>query len=149
MNYPTAATSKAMAANRHKDTKPEMVVRRLVHSMGYRYRLHRKDLPGKPDMVFPSRKKVIEVRGCFWHRHPGCKLAYMPKTRVGFWSRKFDANVARDAANVIALENQGWRVLIVWECDIRRGTVSIDELKSFLDGKDEGGTGKDDGGAQE
>ena len=122
-----------MQANRGKDTKPEMVVRRLVHAMGYRYRLHRKDLPGKPDIVFGPRRKVVEVRGCFWHRHAGCKFAYMPKTRQMFWKTKFDGNVARDARNTLALENAGWRVLTVWECETSGLTVLADRLRSFLE----------------
>jgi DNA mismatch endonuclease (patch repair protein) len=110
-----------MARIRNKDTKPEMVVRRLVHSMGYRYRLHRKDLPGKPDLVFESRKAVILVHGCFWHRHadPSCGNAVIPKTRPDFWQAKLNRNVERDLRNVEDLEKLGYRVLIIWECEIR------------------------------
>ncbi|MGO4449082.1 very short patch repair endonuclease [Phyllobacterium sp. TAF24] len=110
-----------MARIRNKDTKPEMVVRRLVHSMGYRYRLHRKDLPGKPDLVFESRKAVILVHGCFWHQHadPSCRNAVIPKTRPDFWRAKLNRNVERDLRNVEDLEKLGYRVLIIWECEIR------------------------------
>ena len=126
------AIRRTMKANKGKDTKPEMVVRRLTHGLGYRYALHRRDLPGKPDMAFPARKAIIEVRGCFWHRHPGCRLAYIPKTRKGFWEDKFDANVARDARNTAALENRGWKVLTVWECETTGVNLLADKIKAFL-----------------
>ncbi|MEX0627760.1 MAG: very short patch repair endonuclease, partial [Cucumibacter sp.] len=102
-----------MALVRSKDTSPELVVRRLVHAMGYRFRLHRKDLPGKPDIVLPSLRKVIEVRGCFWHRHrdPTCPLARLPKSRQGFWIPKLEGNAHRDQANARALRDLGWDLL--------------------------------------
>ena len=121
-----------MTANRNKDTKPEMVVRRLLHRLGYRYRLHRKDLPGKPDLVFSSRKAVVEVRGCFWHRHANCRTDITPKTRSEFWASKFEANVARDGRNLKALERLGWRVLVVWECEIAVPGLS-ERIRAFLD----------------
>ena len=127
------ATRKAMQSNKGKNTKPEMLVRRLVHAMGYRYRLHRRDLPGCPDMVFGSKQAVIEIRGCFWHRHPGCRLAYLPKTRRDFWQGKFDRNVERDARNRQALENAGWRMLVVWECETRNVKVLMERLTCFLE----------------
>jgi DNA mismatch endonuclease, patch repair protein len=101
--------------------KPEMLVRRLVHSMGYRYRLHRKDLPGKPDLVFGPRKKVIFVHGCFWHGHDaeGCPDRRTPKSNVSYWSPKLARNKSRDAERVIALEKAGWKVLTIWECETR------------------------------
>ena len=101
--------------------KPEMLVRRLVHSMGYRYRLHRKDLPGKPDLVFGLRKKVIFVHGCFWHGHDaeGCPDRRTPKSNVSYWSPKLARNKARDAERVVALEKAGWKVLTIWECETR------------------------------
>lgn len=107
-----------MAAIAGKNTKPELMVRKLVHAMGYRYRLHVKELPGRPDIAFPGRRKIIEVRGCFWHRHPGCALAATPTTRRDFWQSKFDGTVARDERNLAALEASGWAVLVVWECQI-------------------------------
>jgi len=107
-----------MARVRGKDTAPEMVVRRLVHRMGYRYRLHRKDLPGKPDLVLPRHKLVIFVHGCFWHRHAGCSRSTMPQTRADFWEAKFSATVERDRAQTDALQAAGWRVLVIWECDL-------------------------------
>jgi DNA mismatch endonuclease (patch repair protein) len=102
-------------------TKPEMLVRRLVHSMGYRYRLHRKDLPGKPDLVFGPRKKIIFVHGCFWHGHDAdeCPDRQTPKSNVSYWSPKLARNKERDAERVIALKKAGWKVLTIWECETR------------------------------
>ncbi|GAB4142597.1 MAG: very short patch repair endonuclease [Sphingomonadales bacterium] len=125
-----------MRAIRSKGMKPEMVVRRLVHSMGYRYRLHRKDLPGKPDLVFGPRRKVIFVHGCFWHQHddPACKLAHAPKSRLDYWQPKLARNKERDAANLAALEALGWQVLTVWECETRQknhDTLAV-RLQAFL-----------------
>lgn len=124
--------SRLMATVRSKDTKPEMLVRRLVHGMGFRYRLHRKDLPGSPDLVFPSRKAVIFVHGCFWHRHPGCKGASTPKSNEDFWIQKFDENVARDKRNLEALQNSGWKVLTIWECETRNIEELTDRIAAFL-----------------
>lgn len=107
-----------MGLVRSKDTKPEMRVRRLVHSLGYRYRLHVKSLPGRPDLVFPSRRKIILIHGCFWHQHD-CKLgARMPKSRLDFWSTKLKGNQARDRKQILTLKRDGWQVLVVWECQI-------------------------------
>jgi len=106
-----------MAAIRGKDTKPEMLVRRYLHRAGFRYRLHAKDLPGKPDIVLPKYRAVIFVHGCFWHRHEGCKNAVMPKTNEAFWRKKLEGNVQRDRRNEEKLKKQGWRVLTVWECE--------------------------------
>ncbi len=110
-----------MGLVRHKDTKPELCVRRFLHAAGLRYRLHDKGLPGKPDIVFPSRRVVVFVHGCFWHRHsePTCKLARLPKTKLDFWRPKLDGNAERDARNVAALEAGGWRVVVVWECQTK------------------------------
>lgn len=101
-------------------TGPEMIVRRAAHALGLRFRLHRKDLPGRPDMVFPRHKVALFVHGCFWHRHPGCRLASMPKSRSEYWQAKFDTNVARDAVAEQALQDAGWRVVTVWECETRK-----------------------------
>ncbi|MTW16622.1 DNA mismatch endonuclease Vsr [Rhodoplanes serenus] len=109
--------SRMMSRIRGRDTKPEMVVRRLAHRMGYRFRLHRRDLPGRPDLVFPGRRKVIFVHGCYWHRHPGCRFAYSPKSNVDFWSEKFASNVTRDAAVIAQLQTDGWHSLVIWECE--------------------------------
>lgn len=103
-----------------KNTTPEMVVRRVAHSLGLRFRLHRKDLPGTPDIVFPKWKIAIFVHGCFWHRHSGCAKASTPKSRTDFWQGKFDSNVQRDEKNARLLQDQGWSVLTIWECETKR-----------------------------
>lgn len=116
-----------MARIRPRDTAPELAVRRALHRMGYRFRLHRADLPGKPDVVLPRHRVIFLIHGCFWHRHPDCRFAYMPKSRIEFWQRKFEGNVARDARVHAALEEGGWKVRVVWECETRdRG--SLDRL---------------------
>ena len=120
-----------MSRIKSKDTTPERVVRSFLHRNGFRFRLHVKDLPGTPDIVLPKYKTVIEVRGCYWHRHPGCKYAYAPKTRVEFWSQKFAENVARDMKTELALKSLGWRIIVIWECevdDIKRGDKVIINL---------------------
>lgn len=121
-----------MALVRGTDTKPELVVRRLAHRLGYRFRLHRRDLPGRPDLVFTGRRKAIFVHGCFWHRHPGCKATRVPKTRVQFWQRKFEDNVRRDAAVQQALAEEGWQVLVIWECEVKEATALESRLREFL-----------------
>lgn len=126
--------SRRMALVRSVDTKPEMLVRRLLHRMGYRYRLHRRDLPGSPDLAFMSRRAVVFVHGCFWHRHAGCPLARMPKSRTEFWSSKLEGNRERDARKVAALESVGWRVLTVWECELKDTEALANRLRRFLDG---------------
>lgn len=115
-----------------KNTTPELQVRRLLYAMGYRYRLHRKDLPGKPDIVLPRYKAVIFVHGCFWHRHDGCKEASLPKTRTEFWEKKFEQNVARDKKDIETLHSLGWKVMVVWECELKNLVVLEKRLRSFL-----------------
>jgi DNA mismatch endonuclease (patch repair protein) len=112
--------SRNMAEIRGKDTVPEIAVRRMLHGMGLRFRLHRKDLPGRPDIVLSKHRMVVFVHGCFWHRHEGCPYTTTPKTRQEFWLTKFDANVARDRRNQAELERLGWRVFLVWECELRK-----------------------------
>lgn len=112
------ARSAQMRLIRSKDTKPELAVRRALFALGYRYRLHSAKLPGKPDLVFPSRRKAIFIHGCFWHRHQGCKKTRMPKTRLDYWEPKFAANVARDTRNQAELRAEGWRFMVVWECEL-------------------------------
>lgn len=126
--------SERMGRVRSKNTKPEMIVRRLVHSMGFRYRLHRKDLPGKPDLVFSKHKKVIFVHGCFWHRHPdpACPLARLPKSRLDFWIPKLESNRARDVKNVEKLSKSGWDVLIIWECQLKDRAELQKRIQGFL-----------------
>lgn len=123
-----------MAAVRAKDTGPERAVRGALHKAGYRFRLHRRDLPGSPDLVFPGRRKIIEVRGCFWHRHPdpSCKNAVLPRVRSEWWQHKLAANVARDARNDAQLAAMGWKVLVVWECEVSRMAELVERLVSFL-----------------
>lgn len=115
-----------------KDTKPEMAVRRIAHRLGYRYRLHVKELPGSPDLVFPSRRKVIFVHGCFWHRHKGCRRASTPSTNVEFWAAKFERNAARDADNERLLNRAGWESLTIWECEVRDMSKVEQKISEFL-----------------
>lgn len=121
-----------MAAITGKNTQPELALRRFLHALGYRFRLHRKELPGKPDIVMPKLRTCIFVHGCFWHRHAGCRYATTPKTRSEFWAAKFSRNVERDLENVQALEAKGWTVMIVWECEIRLGEGRLSDLHEAL-----------------
>ena len=111
--------SRNMSAIKSKNTKPEIKVRKILHSMGYRFRLHRKDLPGSPDIVLPKYKTVIFVHGCFWHRHENCKYASTPKTRKEFWESKFKANVKRDKEIEEKIKNIGWQSSVIWECELK------------------------------
>lgn len=122
-----------MQAVRGKDTGPEWVVRRLLHKVGYRYRLHRKDLPGKPDLVFPSRRKAIFVHGCFWHAH-GCRYGRPPKSRPEYWLPKLKENKRRDVDRIAELEKMGWQVLTVWQCEIKDTEAVTKRMRAFLDG---------------
>jgi DNA mismatch endonuclease (patch repair protein) len=130
-----AERSARMALVRNKDTKPELLVRRLVHGLGYRYRLHVPDLPGRPDLVFRPRRKVIFVHGCFWHRHddPECKLARLPRSRADFWLPKLEGNRARDARVVKELEDKGWKVLTIWECQTKARASLEARIREFLE----------------
>jgi DNA mismatch endonuclease, patch repair protein len=130
--------SKRMSLVRGKHTTPELIVRKLVHSMGYRYALHRTDLPGRPDVVFPSRRKAIFVHGCFWHRHRSkrCKLARLPKTRLDFWLAKLESNRLRDQRKQRALRLAGWKFLVVWECQLSHTEQLENKLRRFLEGND-------------
>lgn len=113
--------------------RPELAVRSLVHRMGYRYRLHSKRLPGKPDLVFAARRKVIFVHGCFWHAHKGCKFAHTPKSNVEYWGQKLKRNKSRDRRNVKSLAASGWISLIVWECETKHELVLRKRLRAFLE----------------
>ena len=126
--------SERMGRIQNKDTKPEMRIRKIVHGMGYRYRLHKANLPGKPDLVFAGRRKVIFVHGCFWHRHPdpSCSLARLPKSKLDFWIPKLEANRQRDEANVRKLEQAGWDVLTIWECQLRNEKELKIRIQVFL-----------------
>ncbi len=121
-----------MAQIRGKDTSPERMVRSLLHKMGYRFRLHYRTLPGNPDIVLPKYKTAVFVHGCFWHRHKGCKQAYTPKTRAAFWNDKFQKNVARDKKNLRSLRELGWRVVVVWECELRNPDTVRSRLRKEL-----------------
>ena len=129
----TAKRSEIMSRVRGRDTKPEMIVRRIAHGLGFRFRLHRRDLPGTPDLVFPKHRAVIMVHGCFWHRHPGCRYATSPKTRVRFWEDKFEGNVVRDRRNENALHELGWRVMVIWECETRDREAVAGRIAGFLE----------------
>ena len=123
-----ATRSRMMSGIRGKDTKPELLVRKYLHARGLRFRLHVKDLPGKPDVVFPKYRAVVFVHGCFWHHHAGCKYATMPSSRADFWANKLSDNVARDQYQFAALEGLGWRVLVVWECELSGEAPRLDKL---------------------
>jgi DNA mismatch endonuclease (patch repair protein) len=117
-----------MSRIKSKNTNPEKIVRSFLHNMGFRFRIHRKDLPGKPDIVLPKYKTIIEVRGCYWHRHKGCREASNPKSNISYWQDKFNRNIKRDKQNKKLLNEKGWTVIIVWECQ----TENTKTLKSKL-----------------
>jgi DNA mismatch endonuclease, patch repair protein len=122
-----------MSRVRSKNSRPEMAVRKVVYALGHRYRLHQRSLPGCPDLVFLKTRKVIFVHGCFWHRHDGCALARMPKSRLDFWRPKLEANKERDERNKQKLAGEGWQVLTIWECEIKDAEQLRTTLKGFLD----------------
>jgi DNA mismatch endonuclease, patch repair protein len=126
--FTDAERSRIMSRVKGRDTQPEMKVRRLLHRLGYRFRLHRKDLPGKPDIVLPKYRTTVFVHGCFWHGHEGCKRAARPTSNTEFWNQKIDGNIARDAKAQAALEALGWRSLTIWQCEIK----DIDALTERL-----------------
>lgn len=125
-----AQRSALMSRIRGKDTRPELVVRSLLHRMGLRFRLHSPKLPGRPDIVLPSRKTVVFVHGCFWHRHARCRFATTPASNKEFWQAKFEANRARDRRNIAALRKLGWRVIVVWECQVGRSLAGLRRIRS-------------------
>jgi DNA mismatch endonuclease (patch repair protein) len=126
------ARSAHMRLIRKVDTKPELRVRQVAHALGFRFRLHRKDLPGTPDVVFPRLRKVILVNGWFWHQHPGCRLARLPKSRLEYWLPKLERNLQRDAEKLLALAEAGWTALVVWECETKDGEALAERLRRFL-----------------
>ncbi|MDE0693022.1 MAG: DNA mismatch endonuclease Vsr [Gammaproteobacteria bacterium] len=130
-----ATRSRIMASIRGKDTKPEMVLRKSLHARGFRYRLHGKGLPGKPDMVFRRFNAVCFVHGCFWHHHEGCRFATTPATRPDYWLSKFEGNQARDKAATRSLQESGWRVAVVWECDLKGdgATTTAERVARWLE----------------
>lgn len=132
-----------MSRIRGKDTKPELAVRRIAHRLGFRFRVHRRDLPGTPDLVFPRLRKVVFVHGCYWHRHPGCRYAYSPKSNVSFWQAKFDANITRDRLVLDELTKLGWQVLTIWECEVKDEDKLVCRLATYLKTKKNNGADAD------
>ena len=132
--YDSKTRSLVMRAVQSKNTKPEMAVRRLLHSLGYRYHLHSVDLPGKPDLVFTGRRKAIFVHGCFWHQHPGCKSSDRPAANSDYWRTKLDRNMARDRRVLNEIQELGWTALVVWECETRKANTDVLQalLRQFL-----------------
>jgi len=124
--------SEIMSSVKSKDTRPEIIVRKLLHSMGYRFRLHRKDLPGTPDIVLPKYKKVIFVHGCFWHGHEGCPRAKLPKTNMEFWDAKITKNMTRDAEAMQILSQTGWKSLVIWTCEMKDLEQLSKKIRDFL-----------------
>lgn len=132
MNQVSPTRSRIMRSVRQRNTKPELIVRRALYAIGYRFRANLKGLPGSPDIAFTKRQKAIFVHGCFWHHHSGCRFATMPKTRRDFWQAKFTANIERDRRNRRQLEAKGWEVKTVWECETRDLECFLPQLKNFL-----------------
>ncbi|WP_144930201.1 MULTISPECIES: very short patch repair endonuclease [unclassified Pseudomonas] len=130
--------SEIMRSVKSQNTTPELLIRSLLHRLGFRFRLHRKNLPGSPDIVLPRYRAVIFVHGCFWHRHPGCRLATTPKSRQDYWLPKFMANVERDLRNTKALQEMGWQVIVVWECEIKENVDLEHRLKHALRSRESG-----------
>jgi len=126
------ATRRRMLAVRQQSTFPELLVRRMLHALGYRFRLHRKDLPGTPDIVLPCHKKIILVHGCFWHGHENCKKAKLPKNNANTWMLKINANRSRDGRAILLLQDLGWNVLVLWECEVRNSEILKRTLEEFM-----------------
>lgn len=132
------ARSERMSRIRGRDTKPELVLRKALHAAGFRYRLHAPDMPGRPDLVFPKWGAAVFVHGCFWHQHKNCRIANVPGSNTAFWQAKFQANKRRDARAIRALRSAGWRVAVVWECQLsgaRRVGVTVARMQRFLVGR--------------
>ncbi|QIO36952.1 very short patch repair endonuclease [Bradyrhizobium sp. 1(2017)] len=127
-----ATRSRMMASIKGKNTAPERAVRRMLHTLGFRFRIHRRDLPGKPDIVLPRHRLAILVHGCFWHRHPGCRFATTPKTNAPFWQAKFQNNIRRDMEALGQLDEAGWRTLVVWECSVKADAQGKSGLPRLL-----------------
>lgn len=128
-----AARSENMRRIKSSSTAPELLVRRMVYAMGYRFRLHRKDLPGKPDIVLGSRRKIIFVHGCFWHQHDACRAGRLPKSNSSYWTPKLQRNIERDQAAQQALQAAGWDVLVVWDCETKISDELVRRLRRFLE----------------
>ena len=129
--FPPQKRSQIMSKVHSQDTMPEMLIRSFLHRAGFRFLLHAQSLPGHPDIVLPKYKTIIEVRGCFWHRHPGCEVATMPASNVAFWKAKFERNVARDKRNEIAIRQLGWHLIVLWTCQIHNKAI-LDRLPARI-----------------
>jgi DNA mismatch endonuclease (patch repair protein) len=134
--YEKKKRSEIMSRVKRRDTGPELLVRSTVHSLGYRFRLYRPDLPGKPDITLPKHRKVIFVHGCFWHGHKRCPRAERPTTNIAFWRKKLDSNIARDKRNIRQLKKDGWHVLVVWQCQTKKHETLERTLSKFLNEED-------------
>lgn len=130
--YGKRKRSEIMARVKGRDTKPELLVRSIVHSLGYRFRIYRRDLPGNPDITLPKHRKIIFVHGCFWHGHKRCTRAARPTTNIAFWRKKLDLNIERDKRNIRQLRKDGWRVFVVWQCQTRKPETLKRTLYKFL-----------------
>lgn len=124
--------SECMSKIRHKDTRPELVARKALTELGYRYRLHRKDLPGSPDIVMPRLKKIIFINGCFWHQHKGCKRSSMPKSNKDYWKPKLEKNIERQKKDVRLLKKDGWSIIVLWECETNNKDKMMKKLEKQL-----------------
>lgn len=131
--FTTEKRSKIMRNIKSKDTRPEMAVRRLIYSMGYRYRLYGKGLPGKPDLVFRKKQRVLFIHGCFWHQHEGCKKSHIPRSNLDYWLPKLEKTKIRDKEHLQNLENDGWQVLVIWECQLKDIEGLEHRIRAFLD----------------
>jgi len=131
-NIRPLSRSEIMARIKSKDTNPEMIVRKLVYHQGFRFRLHRKDLPGVPDLAFILKKKVIFVNGCFWHQHQGCKISHLPKSNTEYWHNKLAKTLDRDKKNQISLTETSWKILIIWECETKQTAMLLKKINKFL-----------------
>ena len=132
LSPPSAARSRNMSRIKGKNTKPELIVRRMIFRCGFRYRLHDSKLPGTPDLIFSKMRKLIFVNGCFWHLHQGCRFSKLPKTNQDFWKKKLEGNRARDRMNQEGLETLGWKVLVIWECELNEPDLVKDKILHFL-----------------
>jgi DNA mismatch endonuclease (patch repair protein) len=130
--YDQTQRSKVMRSVKSENTKPEVIVRQTLHALGYRFRLHRRDLPGKPDIVLPRYHKIIFVHGCFWHQHPNCKDAERPQSNTDYWNRKLDRNVQRDQNNITVLRASSWSVLVIWTCETKNRDQLRQRLEAFM-----------------
>ena len=129
--------SAIMASVGSKNTAPELIVRRILHALGYRFRLHRKDLPGKPDVVLPKYRTCLFIHGCFWHRHPNCKKSSLPKSNTSFWEKKFERNIHRDYEVTATLRSMGWNVVIIWECQTKSPALLAELLSNIVSNGEE------------